>query len=62
MKKALMLLIALTFIVSMVGVLQAADLPKPIDKLAKGTTTVIKSPWSFMIIRRNPLIVLIIRS
>ena len=44
MKKALMLLIALTFIMSMVGVLQAADLPKPIDKLAKGTTTVIKSP------------------
>ena len=44
MKKALILLITLTFITSMVGVLQAADLPKPVDKLAKGTAEVIKSP------------------
>ncbi len=28
----------------MVGIVHAADLPKPVDKFAKGTTEIVKSP------------------
>lgn len=44
MKKALLLAIAFAFVMSMVMPVMAADLPKPIDKLAKGALEIVKSP------------------
>ena len=44
MKKALCLAIAFAFVMSMAAAVYAADLPKPIDKLTKGTVEVVKSP------------------
>ena len=44
MKKALLLLVAFTFVACFVTVASATDLPKPVEKLAKGAVDVVKSP------------------
>jgi len=44
MKKVLLIAIAFAFVLTMVMPIYAADLPKPIDKLTKGTVEIVKSP------------------
>jgi hypothetical protein len=44
MKKVLCLAVVFTFVMSTAAPLYAADLPKPVDKLAKGTMDIVKSP------------------
>ena len=46
MKKTLLSLIAMFFLVSMVSTVRASDLPKPVDKLAKGAVEIVKSPMA----------------
>jgi len=44
MKKAFLLFVAFAFAMIVSSYVYAADLPKPIDKLTKGTMDVVKSP------------------
>jgi hypothetical protein len=44
MKKLLCLAVVFAFVMSAAAPLYAADLPKPVDKLAKGTMDIVKSP------------------
>jgi hypothetical protein len=44
MKRTLLLLTAFVFAFCMAAPVMAADLPKPVDKMVKGTTEVIKAP------------------
>ena len=44
MKRLISLFVVITFVMSIAAPVFAADLPKPVDKLVKGTTEVVTSP------------------
>ena len=44
MKKSLFLVMAFVFVSSLAASSYAADLPKPVDKFAKGMVEIVKSP------------------
>ena len=44
MKRAISLLVAFTFVLSMATPILAFELPRPIDKLTKGILTIVKTP------------------